>query len=73
MSAFLWLVISAVLIIVAVGSILSVIMCINGGESIKYDSLNMFADDDEDESKKEEKVAAKDGEKPADSEAAGDK
>ena len=73
MSAFLWLVISAVLIIVAVGSILSVIMCINGGESIKYDSLNMFADDDEDESKKEEKVAGKDGEKPADSEAAGDK
>ena len=73
MSAFLWLNISAVLIIVAVGSILSVVMCINGGDKVKYDSLNPFGDDDEDEVKKEEKVNAKDGDKPVDSEAASDK
>jgi len=73
MSAFLWLNISAVLIIVAVGSILSVVMCINGGDKVKYDSLNHFGDDDEDEVKKEEKVNAKDGDKPVDSEAASDK
>lgn len=77
MSAFLWLVISAVLIAVAVGSILSVLMCINGGNSIKesLDSLNPLSDDKDEEKEplKEEKTNAKDGDKPADSEAAGDK
>ena len=36
MSAYLWIIISAVLISVAVGSLLSVVMCLNGDDNVKF-------------------------------------
>ncbi len=55
MSAFLWLIISAVLIAVAVGSILSVVMCMNGDKDIKFDLLKETEEDvDEKQALKEE-------------------
>ncbi len=51
MSAYLWIIISSVLLAVAVGSILSVVMCINGGQEIKYDLFKDTEDNDEEDAK----------------------
>ena len=62
MSAYLWLIISAVLITIAVVSILAALMCLHGDQDVKFDLLSS-EDEDEKEVAKKEKANHDDGDK----------